>query len=550
MGLALAVSALMAGLLAPLAQPAQAARAVARQQLTWTPCADGFQCAKLVVPLDYDKPSGATITLPVVKLPAGDPAHRIGPLFLNPGGPGGSGLDIVRGLGPILPLQLRGRFDIVGFDPRGILASAPLRCYDTFDESLNALPPFAFPYTKAEEDTQQAVDKAFAKACATHGGPILGHMSTADVARDMDSLRAAMGDAKLNYFGFSYGSYLGQTYVNMFPNRSRSIVIDGVLDPVAWSTGAGNEAATLPVTARLRSDRGAQATFKEFFRLCDAAGAPQCSFAPHSAQRFASLARLLRQGPLVIGVPPDTYTVTWADVIYTVLGAMYSPSAWGFLADSLLDLESHAPVAQTLASFARLRSHLGLARQPQEEYPNYVESFPGVLCSDSVNPTSFAAWRKAAVSTDQQNGYFGRAWLWPSSICLPWPKTAGQDRYLGPWTTKTPYPVLVVGNYFDPATRYEGAVKASRLLPNSGLLTYAGWGHTAFFLGNYCIDQRVTQYIVSTKLPPKGTICQPTSMPFETVPAVAAQQAAAQQTMGVPLLPREVLRDAMTPTKR
>ena len=542
------MSALAVGLLVAPTQPVRAVAAAA-QQVRWTPCANGFQCANLAVPLDYDVPSGPKITVPVVKLPAGDPRRRIGSLFMNPGGPGGSGVDVVRALGPFLPLELRGRFDIVGFDPRGILGTAPLRCFNTFDESLGALAPFAFPYTTAEENTERSLDNALAHACATHGGAILGHMSTADVARDMDSIRAAMGDARLNYLGFSYGSYLGQTYVNMFPGHARSIVIDGVLDPVAWSTGAGNEGRTLPVSARLRSDKGAQATLKEFFRLCDAARAPACSFAPNSAQRFASLARLLRQGPLVIGQPPDTYTVTYADLVYTALGSLYSPAAFPFLADALLDLESNAPVSKTLAAFSRLRSHLGLA-QPQEEYPNVVEGGPSVLCSDSVNPTSFEAWRRAAVTTDRDNGYFGRPWLWISSICLPWPASAGQDRYLGPWNTRTRYPVLAVGNYYDPATRYQGAVKASRLLPNAGLLSYAGWGHTAFFLGNYCVDQRVTRYIVTTKLPPRGTVCQPTSTPFEQLPAVAQQQARAQQTMGVPLLSPEVLRDAMTPTRR
>jgi pimeloyl-ACP methyl ester carboxylesterase len=528
------------------AAPARAAA----DRLAWTPCADGFQCSNLVVPLDYRRPSGQTITLPLVRLPAGDPARRIGSLVMNPGGPGASGIEIVRGLGPILPLELRGRFDIVGFDPRGILRSAPLRCFDTFDEAVGGLPPFFFPYTTAEENVQRSADAALAGACATHGGAILGHMSTADVARDMDSLRAAMGDARLNYLGFSYGSYLGQTYANMFPGRLRAATIDGVLDPVAWSSGRGTEGRTLPVTARLRGDRGAQATLREFFRLCDLAAAPQCSFAPNSAQRFAALARLLRQGPLVIGEPPDTYAVTYADLIGTALSALYSPTAWPFLADILVDLESHAPASRTLAAFARLRTRLGLAPAAQEEYPNYVEGFPAVLCSDSVNPTSFAAWQRAAVSTDRNNGYFGRAWLWQSSICLPWPATAGQGRYLGPWNTRTTYPVLIVGNRFDPATRYEGAVTASRLLPNSRLLTYGGWGHTATFLGNYCVDQYVARYFVSLRVPAKGTVCAPTSGPFETVPAIAQQQAQAQKVMGLSLLPRETMRAAMTPTAR
>jgi hypothetical protein len=146
-----------------------------------------------------------------------------------------------------------------------------------------------------------------------------------------------------------------------------------------------------------------------------------------------------------------------------------------------------------------------------------------VACADSVNPSSFDAWRRAAAESDRRYGYFGRLRTWQSSVCLPWPDSAGQDRYLGPWTARTSSPVLVVGNYFDPATRYQGAVTASRLLPNSRLLSYAGWGHTAFFsVGSFCIDNYVTRYLVTTKVPPAGTVCQPPGSPFGPVPMAQA----------------------------
>jgi pimeloyl-ACP methyl ester carboxylesterase len=529
---------------APAAQPAAAASTI-----DWRPCQGGFQCADVSVPLDYGAPSGPRISLAVIRLPAGDPKHRIGSLFVNPGGPGGSGVEVVRGIGRTLPVEMRGRFDIVGFDPRGILASTPLRCFATFDEAFNVVSPFAFPYTHAEEEVVRGNDRKLADACAAHGGAIRDHMSTADVARDVDFMRAAMGDQKLNFLGFSYGTVIGQTYANMFPRRVRSIVIDGVVDPVAWSKGAGHEGRTLPMTTRLRSDKGAQATLGQFFRLCDKAGKDNCAFAPHSARRFAALAAKLRHAPIVIGTPPDTFQITYADVISTALGSMYSADVWPLFAGFLADTEQQASPAVVSAKLVELRKRLGVDQPAQEEYPNYIEGFPSVVCSDSVNPTSFEAWPRAAAAADAHNGYFGRPWTWAGSPCAAWPATAGQDRYLGPWTRRTSSPVLVVGNYFDPATRYQGAVKASQLLPNSRLLTYAGWGHTAFFGGNYCIDAAVMRYFVRKQLPAKGTVCKPTFSPFEPMGALAEQRASMFSKIGLPMMPESV-RQGMSPDRR
>jgi pimeloyl-ACP methyl ester carboxylesterase len=546
---AIAVAIAAAGLgvsqLAPLSQPAAAA-AKAPTSVSWTACRDGFQCATVRVPLDYDRPAGAKISLSLIRLPAGSPKQRIGSIFINPGGPGGSGVDVVRGVAQFLPLELRGRFDIVGFDPRGIIRSTPLRCFNTFDEAVSVLPPFAFPVTRQEENVQRAADLALATACARRGGPILNHMSTADVARDMDVLRAALGDKKLTFLGFSYGSMLGQTYANLFPKRVRAIVIDGVLDPIAWTTGRGNEARTQPFSTRLRSDEGAQRTLNEFFRLCDAAG-PDCAFSGNSQQRYAALAQRIRQSPIVITDPEgNTFTFTYADLIATTLGALYAPPVWPDLAAFLAEIEAIASPAALGRRLAAVRAGLGLDTPSQEQYPNFVEGFPGVACSDSVNPTFFDAWRRAAAESERQFGYFGRLWTWASSICLPWPKTAGQDRYLGPWTARTSSPVLVVGNRFDPATRYQGAVTASRLLPNSRLLTYAGWGHTAFFTGNFCVDSHVTRYLVTTRVPPAGTVCQPQGSPFGPLEASALARAEAAATVvGMPLLP-EAVRHALT----
>jgi hypothetical protein len=206
---------------------------------------------------------------------------------------------------------------------------------------------------------------------------------------------------------------------------------------------------------------------------------------------------------------------------------MYSPFAWPDLADLLVALEQAAP-AQVEAARDALAHALGLAPAPaQQPYPNVVEGFPGVACSDSDNPGSYAAWPRAAAAAEARYGYFGRIWTWASSACQPWPGRAA-DRYTGPWTARTSNPVLVVGNFFDPATRYQGAQTVSRLLPNSRLLSYAGWGHTAFLGGgSTCIDQAVSHYLLTIEVPPAGTVCEPEFDPF-AVPAQAASVAASR----------------------
>jgi len=513
--------------------------------LIWAPCDDGFECSTATVPLDHDRPDGPTISLALIRLPASSPYDRIGSLFMNPGGPGGSGIDLVRGAKQFLPSDLRARFDIVGFDPRGIARSTPLRCYDSLDQATADLAPFPYPVSAAEERQQFVADRKLARACAGHRGPILKHMSTADVARDMDLLRQAVGDSRLNYLGYSYGSMLGQTYANLFPDKVRALVVDGVLDPIAWTTGRGHEAWTTPFSARIGSDTGAQQTLREFFRLCDEAG-PNCAFAGNSSQRYAALLDRLREHPVDFINPETNEPVSVDDqVLMSVsLGALYEPAVWATGAQWLAALEQAASAEQLGQLWAAIGDAIGAGTPAQEQYRNFVEGSVGVACSDSLNPRWPSAWPRTADAAERRHGYFGRIWTWTWSPCAVWPRSAGQDRYLGPWSARTANPVLIVGNYFDPATRYQGAVTASHLLPNSRLLSYAGWGHVVSYTrGNDCIDSAVTSYLVSTVLPAAGTVCQPEGSPFDSqVAARSADASAASRAVIGSTLPDAVRR--------
>jgi pimeloyl-ACP methyl ester carboxylesterase len=307
---------------------------------------------------------------------------------------------------------------------------------------------------------------------------------------------------------------IGQTYANMFPGNVRAVIIDGVLDPIAWTTGRGAEAATLPFSTRLQSDVGAQATLNEFFRLCDAGGT-RCAFAPNSAARFAALGAQLKAHPLPVTFPDgSTGEVNYSILIAMTLGAMYDSSSWEDFAGALADLESQASAAKL---GVRLQAfwqpwNVYITKRGIPHYENFLEGFPAVACADADDPHSYSAWSASGAAADAAHGYFGRIWTWASSICAAWP-TSDSDRYIGPWNNRTANPVLVIGNLFDPATRYQGAVIASDLLPNSRLLTVHGWGHTSLFL-SACADAVQTRYLVDLTLPATGTVCEQDHVPF------------------------------------
>jgi pimeloyl-ACP methyl ester carboxylesterase len=528
LGSLLAAPTATAGPTSPLAAPAGVAAVPPVPALHWSDCGEGFQCATARVPLDYDHPRGPTISLALIRLPAGDPSRRIGSLILGAGGPGESGVDLLRRVGRFVGSEeVRARFDLVGFDPRGIIGSTPLRCFDTLAEAQAAQAPFPFPVTAQQERSWVRSDRTIARACAQRGGPILDHMSTANVARDLDLLRQALGDRRLTFFGVSYGSYLGATYANLFPGKVRALAVAAIVDPIAWATGRGDQARTQPVFNRLHSAQGASATLLEFFRLCDRGG-PNCAFSQGDPRRrYAALARRLLAEPAQLPDGP----VTYADLIGFTFLSLYDPEEWPLLAELLQQLDTLTRPQAAAAARQALDARLGTSQQ--QDYPNEVEGRPGVMCSETDNPDRIGAWTRAADAADRRSPYFGRLLTWSSSICQPWPGR-DPDRYTGPWTKRTSNPVLIVGGRFDPATRYQGAVTLARLLPRSRLLTLDGWGHVSLPKSS-CINDHVSRYLLTTRVPPPGTVCQPDVVPFAQ-PALQAQTSSgpAEWTVGVP----------------
>jgi pimeloyl-ACP methyl ester carboxylesterase len=465
--------------------------------------------------LDYNNPGRAAISLAVIRLPATDPAHKIGSIFFNPGGPGGSGVDFILGAGPYLYTpEVRARFDLVGFDPRGIARSTALRCFGNPSQWTGYFTPFAFPITLEEEAIWQAADRYLVDACARRGSRIIDFMSTANAARDLDRLRQAVGDEMLTYAGYSYGSFLGVTYANLFPDKVRALVVDGVLDPIAWTTGEGGQGDTIPFTTRLRSDQGALATLNEFFRLCDE-NPDTCAFAGDAAARYAALAANLLAAPIQIVLPDGSlFYFSYQDLISNSLGAMYDSYSWPDFALFLATIESLAPPAELGMRLYAVWDDLGfITKRGFPKYPNYLEGFPGVACADSDNPDTYEAWWINALQAGTDYGYFGPLWTYASSTCAAWPGLQ-TGRYTGPFTAATANPVLVIGNYFDPATRYEGAQTVASLLPNSRLVSLNGWGHCSLFLSQG-MEQAVAEYLLNGTLPDEGTVYDQDLTPFE-----------------------------------
>jgi pimeloyl-ACP methyl ester carboxylesterase len=504
-------------------------------KLGWYKCYDTAECATTALPLDYDNPKGAKTEIAVLRVKAKDQKHKIGTLFLNPGGPGGSGTSIALDAPYFLSPALLDKFDIVGFDPRGIASSDNLHCWKSVKDQTAVLNEMnvAFPWGKAEEKTYVDGAKKFGKACSTTGKPLSGSMSTAEVVRDMDVLRRAVGDKKLSYLGFSYGTAIGQYYADMFPDRFRAIVVDGVLDPEHW---VGTKAtANLEQDQRIKSAAGAYRALQEILKRCDTAGEKYCEFAAGDpVKNFDIEAQKLRQKPLVVTDPEDgsTFTISYADFVSGILGDLYDTGAGDWVTQdaeyiwTLLNPSSTAAKSKASAALVKkIKINRGQKAARDFPYDNSFETFEGVDCTDALHPKDASLWPSLMVTADKKAPYFGRAWGWETAPCArdTW-TVRDEDAYTGPWTRRTAAPVLIVGTKWDPATNYDDAVSASKRLPNSRLLSNVNWGHTSYGTSD-CATGAIDNYLLKVTLPAKGKVCtgsyQPFLVPLPTDPATA-----------------------------
>jgi pimeloyl-ACP methyl ester carboxylesterase len=489
--------------------------------LRWRACRKTDQCASAELPLDYHHPRGVKIKVALLRVRAADPRHRLGTVFVNPGGPGDSARTFAALVPQVVPRAILDRFDIVGVDPRGVGGSTPLRCFATQAAQARALAPFSpdsFPYTPARQRAWVGAARALGRACSTTGRQIASAMSTTDDALDMDVLRRAVGDQKLTYFGESYGSYLGLVYASMFPGRVRALVIDGIVAPRAL---VGTPAtAGVPAFDRIGSAAASYRALHELLELCQRAGRPRCSFAAaDTPARFARLAARLRARPLRLAAPGvRTTTFTYANLIVDTEHWLHDPSGYRGLFAELTDLARlAAPGGAGRGRTALVRALLRLRAQLQAPpgYDTLLQAESGVLCSDGRPAANAASWPAAAAAADRRARYFGAYYAWITVQCARDTWTAQDpDVYRGPFDRRTAAPVLVIGDRWDPVTSYYSAVRVARLLPGSRLISSDSWGHEAVGTSS-CVDNAVWGYLLRPLAPaPKVTHCRGDVQPF------------------------------------
>ncbi|RNI18324.1 alpha/beta hydrolase [Flexivirga caeni] len=458
------------------------------QKLDWSSCGPA-KCATLTVPVDYADPGGATIKLVIDKVPA--TGHRKGSLVVNPGGPGGSGVDYAAAAseGYVVRKDVHSSYDIVGFDPRGVQRSAPITCYDDaqLDTYLGADPT---PDTPAEEQQVAAENKAFGKACLAKNGNLLRHVSTVEVARDMDILRAALGEDKLNYLGKSYGTLIGSTYAGLFPQRVGRFVLDGVVPP--------------DITAEqenLGQAKGFEQATRAYVRDCVAQGScPLGSSLDAGMTRIRSFLKAVDAKPLPVTGQGDVKELTEGWATMGIAEAMYDKSSWPVLTDAFqAAFNGSGNKLMALADQYASRNSNGTYSG------NIMQVINAVNCLDRSSPSSLATYRQEAAAFSKVAPTWGPMLAWGGLVCGEWPvKATGKPEKI---TAAGSGPILVVGTTRDPATPYEWSVQLANELANGHLITRDGDGHTGYMMGSTCIDNAVDDYILNGVVPPKGKTC-------------------------------------------
>jgi pimeloyl-ACP methyl ester carboxylesterase len=471
--------------------------------LDWKPCDHRFYCATARVPLNYSDPRGAHIGVAVISSRATGPGRSLGWLFFNGGGPNPQVSTMSR-VYPNLPAAWRERYNIITFDPRGMGYSTQIRCFPT-EAAENALLG-DLPVFPVGRKQQEAYDRAYAKLdarCARDAGPLLDHDSSADIARDMNLLREAVGDPVLNYYGASYGTLLGAIYANLFPASTGHMILDGNLNPVAWSTGNSQ----VPALVRLDSAQASEATMTAFLRLCGEATTKACAFSAGTpaatAAKWNKLLCLVSRHPVNPGGQQGTYT--YADLVQSVdLGSVAQWQSSAALLQQLWTAATRGKPSPTPAPSA--------APAPASPGPGYyqgVEQTLAIMCADSPNPRDPAAYAAAAAL-----GTFAPRYAWTTLGCADWPAAAAQDRYTGPWNRPTASTILLLANTGDPVTAYQDSVAMSHDLARARLLTVDGYGHTTGSNPSTCAIDYAVSYTLTGALPAPGTVCQQSVIPF------------------------------------
>jgi pimeloyl-ACP methyl ester carboxylesterase len=454
------------------------------QQPDWERCGTNQQCATITVPLDYAKPAGETIELRARKVLARDKAGKIGTLFINPGGPGASGQEYAAAAGFALGSSLLRKFDVIGWDPRGVAESTPVRCLDTAQLD-KFIATDGSPDNEAEITDLNNEAKIMAAGCEQRSGQLLPHVSTQDAARDIDVLRGIVGDPQLYYFGASYGTFLGATYAELFPKNVGRLVLDGALDPTLTTKQMG-----------IAQAKGFDTALDAFAEDC---AQRSCRLGSSKEEVLAKIDKLINDSDATPLPGDGKREVTQAVVVLGILYTLYVKQFWPQLEDAVLDgLGGNGSRLQALADQYT-------DRQPSGYADNANEAIIAVNCLDRPDYTSIAQIKAEEPAYKAASPRLGQFMLWSSLACLNWPvKAEGKPHAIKAPGTK---PILVIGTTRDPATPYEWAVGLAHQLESGVLITRDGDGHTGYKQGNSCVDGAVETYLLQGTAPASDIKC-------------------------------------------
>lgn len=470
---------------APTASPTPRPTPTARPApARWSDCGAGFQCATVVVPRDHSGATGGVVNIALVRRPAADRDKRIGSLLVNPGGPGASGVEFVRQNWEALPDELLGRFDLVGFDPRGVNASTGIRCIDNLDPRANLDPS---PDDEAEIQALLDDAESYAGQCARRNGDLLPFLSTDDVVADLDLLRASLGDEELTYLGFSYGSLIGSLYADRFPDRVRAMALDGALDPRHDL-----------VDVRSGQAEAFEAALGRF--LADCAARPSCAF-DHGAGTVAAFDALMDSidaTPLSASRTRDRRKVGPGLAASAVLAALYSRSAWPALEYALALAELGD------GSLLLLLSDPFRGRKPNGSYSNQIDAYTANICLDYPVPTDPERFTELAARLADAAPHFAEQVAYNDLACAWWP--VAPTRTPAPVRAAGAPPIVVIGTTGDPATPFAWAESLAGQLESGVLVRHEGEGHTGF-AASACVREAIADYLVTVDPPEDGTVC-------------------------------------------
>ncbi|MGY2066617.1 alpha/beta hydrolase [Blastococcus sp. SYSU DS0619] len=443
-----------------------------------------FECGRTDVPIDYDEPGGATLPLFLVRAVLAGQTERIGSLMVNPGGPGGSGADAAIGLALTLPEDVLRRFDIVGFDPRGVGLSTPVECIpkELKDRAIAAEPR---PTTAEQLDDVFALTDEVAEGCAEEYGQALGTFNTVDTARDMEQIRQSLGEEQLNYLGYSYGTTLGSTYAELFPDRVRAMVLDAAVDPDAD-----------PIADAEASAAGFEAGFDAFAENCRGLIAG-CPLGDDPRLFLEELLAQAQATPIPSSEPGETRQATPGVVLTAVQAALYDTASWPQLAQGL----AAARNGDARALFSLADDYSG--RLEDGTYSNLFDANLAINCADTEETVEETRVRELVAEWSATYPLFGAGSAAGLYTCSAWEaeRTPIPER-----DAEGSDPILVIGNVGDPVTPLAGAVDLAEDLDSGVLLTWEGQGHTAY-PKTECVTAAVNSYLIDLAVPVDALTC-------------------------------------------